>query len=40
MSEELWQFVDGLANASSSTASELIERWVREKREAVSKVAA
>lgn len=40
MAESLWEFVDGQAKAvGEDSASSLIERWVREKRDAVRKVA-
>lgn len=36
MGEDLWAFVDGMAPvAGEESASALIERWVREKRDAV-----
>lgn len=40
MAESLWEFVDGQAAAlGAGSASELIERWVHEKRAAVRRVA-
>lgn len=40
MSEDLWEWVDGMAVIhGEGNASRLIERWVREKREAVKQVA-
>lgn len=40
MLESLWEFVDGQAEAlGEQGASQLIERWVREKYEAVRRVA-
>lgn len=37
MDADLWEFVDGMAEAQGEgNASRLIERWVREKREAVN----
>ena len=40
MAESLWEFVDGQADAlGEEGASQLIERWCREKRDAVRRVA-
>lgn len=40
MAKSLWDFVDSQADAlGESGASQLIERWVREKLDAVRKVA-
>lgn len=40
MAASLWEFVDGQADAlGEDSAGTLIERWVREKRDAVRKVA-
>lgn len=40
MLESLWEFVDGQADAlGEQGASQLIERWVSEKRDAVRRVA-
>jgi len=40
MEEELWRFVDGLAVMENGSASAVIERLVRERREAHAGVAA
>lgn len=40
MAAELWEFVEAQANAlGEDGASQLIERWVSEKRDAVRRVA-
>ena len=40
MAKSLWDFVDSQAEAlGEQGASQLIERWIREKRDAVRKVA-
>lgn len=40
MADDLWDFVDTLAEAQGDgNASRLIERWVREKRDHVRRVA-